>query len=144
MVEDNKPKEQDVLNNEDLDKLEKDMDNARNTLVSKETEDKIAQAKEEAKKEAEKEFLVNQRIKELEEEKVKLAEDKAKKEEEVAKQLEEMKEKLNAAITSRAVPTANNPFNDKPSSSNIDKLSDDEVNQIEQASYLAFEKRRLE
>ena len=146
MAEEEKNNTQEEVSPEELEKLNQDLDASRKKLVSEETEEKIKTAKEEAKKEAEKEFIVNQKIKELEEDKKKLEEDQKKREENTAKELDVMKEKLNQAISSKAVSTGTNPFegSQKTSSSSIDQLSDAEIDAIERASFEAFENRRKE
>ena len=66
MSEENK--KPDELTKEDVEAINKDIDDAKDTLVSKETDEKIAKAKVEAKAEAEKEFYLQQKAKEQEEE----------------------------------------------------------------------------
>ena len=56
----------------ELEAINADIEKAKGALVSKGTEELIQKAKEEARKEAEKEFLVNQRIKEIETQKAEL------------------------------------------------------------------------
>ena len=131
------------INQADIDAINKDIEDATNTLVSKETEEKIAKAKEEAKKEAEKEFLVNQRVKELEAEKQKLQEQMEAKEREAAERLASLNEKVNKYVESKTSINNENPFNGNNNSNNVESLSDDDVNNIEQESYQAFVEHRI-
>ena len=132
------------LSEEEIKQMEADIAKARADLVSPDTEQKIKQAKEEAKAEAEKEFLVNQKIKELEEEKTKLLEAQKSKEEETAKQLEGFKEKIDSLTSSQQPIRGDDPFKkqknndgDNPEG-NVDKWTDDKVNDFERQSGSAF------
>jgi hypothetical protein len=50
------------INQEDIDAINKDIEDAKSKLVSKETEAKLQEAREEAKKEAMKEYETNKKI----------------------------------------------------------------------------------
>lgn len=125
------------LNQEDIDAINKDIEDAKSKLVSKETEDKIAQAKEEAKKEAEKEFAVNQKVKELEEANQKLQEEKEAKEKEAAEKIANLAEKVNTYVESKQVVTNNEtPFGSN--NTDVEKIPDEDIEKIENESYVAF------
>jgi Skp family chaperone for outer membrane proteins len=125
------------FNQEDIDAINKDIEDAKSKLVSKETEDKIAQAKEEAKKEAEKEFAVNQKVKELEEANQKLQEEKEAKEKEAAEKIANLAEKVNTYVESKQVVTNNEtPFGSN--NTDVEKIPDEDIEKIENESYVAF------
>jgi len=134
------------LNNEDilkaeLDELNKEIEEANKSLVSDDVAKVIKLEKEAAKKEAEKEFLVNQRVKELEAEKDALAKAKEQAEKEAAAKLEALTQKVNGLISSRAPVTTENPFNAQPpaeSTPSLADISDEQAKDIELASMEAF------
>ena len=107
----------------------------------------VSRAKEEARKEAEKEFATNQEIKNMQAQMEKQKEEKEELERKSAKQLEELTEKLNKAITSRAGSTSENPFKQQdntPATTKdpIDELDEVSYRQFEKDSYLALQTRR--
>jgi hypothetical protein len=124
------------LDNNDIEAINKDIEDAKNKLVSKDTEAKILQAKEEAKKEAAKEFEVNARIKELEEDKKKLQESIELKEKEAAEKIANLAQKVNNYVESKAVINKQNSPLDK--TIDLDKVSDEDIDKIEQESFNAF------
>lgn len=122
------------------DQINKDIESAKGSIVSKEVEAKIQAAKEEARKEAEKEMLVNQKIKELEETNQKLQEAKEAKEKEAAEQIEKIKAKVDELSSSKASVQQDNPFtNGKDQSSRgVDNWSDTDLNKYEEEHAKAF------
>jgi len=127
------------ISQEELDKLNQDIENTTKKLVSDDTAKKIQEAREEAKKEAEKEMLINQRIKELEEEKEKLKADQISKEKEASEQLTALKGKVDELTASKAVIKSESPFEDKEElSKSIDKLTPEQEDEIERQSFEIF------
>lgn len=124
-----------ILTPEEKAAMQKDIDDAKKSLVSDDTAKAIEKAKSEAKAEAEKEFLVNQKIKELEEEKEKLKQEQITKEKESAKQLEELTKKVDDMTTSKAAINTQDPFkagnNTVDLKSQVEKLSDEQALEIE-------------
>ena len=110
MSEDETKANESPLSEEDIKKLSDDIDNAKSTLVSKETQSAIEKAKADAKAEAEKEFTTNQKIKELEEQKQQLEASVKAKEESAAQELEKLKQAVNEMKASKAVVQQDNPF----------------------------------
>ena len=129
------------INEADIDALNKDIEDAKSKLVSKETEDKIVAAKEEAKKEAAVEFETNQKIKELEAQNEVYKKQMEDKEKEAAEKITMLSEKVNSYIESKAVVTNDNPFA-KNNTSN-EEISDEDIKNIEQQSFTAFVEGRI-
>jgi len=128
-----------ILTPEDIAQMQKDIEDAKSRLVSKDTQAVIDKAKEEAR---------NQTIQEIEakraqEEKDKLiAELQAKvaaQEKEAAERFEKLQKKLDDMSASKVVITPKDPFESqtKPSD-DIDKWSDEKIRQIEEASARKF------
>lgn len=135
--------EQVVTSQEELKQIEADIQKARDSIVSKETSALIAKAKEEAKKEAEKEFLTNSKIKELEDEKEKLRQEQVNKEREAATQLEALKKKVDELTSSKAPINFKDPFRPAGSQQNNNQgqslnLTEEQINNIEFESGKAF------
>ncbi len=122
---------------EELEKLNKDIDDTTKKLVSDETAAQIQEAKEEAKKEAEKEFAINQRIKELEDEKAKLEEQRIAKEKEAAEQLTALKSKVDELTSSKAVVQGDSPFKEE-SQTAPSEISEEVADDIERQSFEMF------
>ena len=129
------------ISKEDIDAINKDIDDAKDKLVSKETDEKIEKAKAEAKAEAEKEFYLSQKAKELEEENKKLKEQMEAKEKEAAEKLTELTNKVNDYVESKAVISNDNPL-DKVNA-DVEKLDDEEIAKIEDESFKAFIEERV-
>lgn len=124
---------------DEIDAINKDITAARSSLVSEETKKEIERAKEEARREAEKEFLVNQKIKELEEQKQRLEAEKVAQQKEFDQKFSAMEGRINDMIGSKAPAADNNPFkepNAQPTTA--ENMSDDMINDIERASGEAF------
>lgn len=119
---------------EELEALNKDIESATKNFVSAEVQKKIEEAKAQAKAEAEKDFNVQQRIKELEAEKERLAKEKEEQEKKAAEELSSLKSKVDAVISSKATIASQNPFKSEGAAS----FTDDEANVIERASFEAL------
>lgn len=136
--------EVETMTPEELQNLQKEIDEANKNIVSDEVQKKIELAKQKAREEAEKEFTVNQKIKELEKEKEELVKKQQEKEIENARRLEELTKKVNDSISSRAVAPSGSPFTDPTPSTpgdTIENMSQDQVDQIERESFDALIKR---
>lgn len=139
----NEEPKQDVQYSEDEVKaIQEDISKAKSSLVSKETDDQIAKAKEQARLEAEKEFTTNQKIQELKAENERIQSEKLEKEKEFADKFSQMNEKINEMIGSKQPVVPENPFKGNqstgPNQVNVESLSDDAVNAIEEKSAELF------
>ena len=127
------------LSEEEKSNLQKDIQSARSNIVSKETEGLIQNAKEEAKKEAEKEFATNAKIKELTEQNEKLKSEQVEKEKAAAEKFDALQSKVDELITSKAPVRTEDPFKPIEKAKNeVDRMSPEQVNDIESASARAF------
>lgn len=138
-----KPDENNQPSDDEWQQINKDIESAKSSLVSKGTEEQIKKAKEEAKKEAEKEMQTNQKIKELEENNKKLEEEKTQKEKEAAEKIEELRKKVDEQISSKAPVQNKDPFQEGKSKENdakkgVDQWTDEEVKKYEEAHARAF------
>ncbi len=137
-----------AMTQEELNALEKDLNMASDNFVSKDVQDQIKVAKDEARKEAEKEFATNQKIKELQEQLAKKEEDAIEVQKQTAEQLGKFKEKLDNMASSKAVVSVNTPpfkieQNTPPTQeSAFSNLSEDSAEQIEKASFEAILARK--
>lgn len=128
---------------EEIEQIQKDIDSAKSSLVSDETKKEIQQAKEEARKEAEKEMLIKQEITDKE----KLIEDlkrqKIEQEKEFNDKFKSMEDKLNDMVSSKAPVSNTNPFTSnqplpQDTGMTAKNMSDDQINDIERESGVAF------
>jgi len=135
-------KTQEEIASDELEALNKEIEEANKSLVSEDVAKVIKLEKEAAKKEAEKEFLTNQRVKELEAEKVALQNAKEQAEKDAAARLDALTQKVNSLIASKAPVINENPFNapQPPAETKLDvgKLTDEQAQDIERASMEAF------
>jgi hypothetical protein len=134
-------KKPEVIAADELEALNREIEEANKSLVSEDVAKVIKLEKEAAKKEAEKEFLVSQRVKDLEAEKNALIKAKEQSERDSAAKLEALTQKVNGMISSRAPVKNENPFNEKPPADttlDVSKLTDEQANDIELASMEAF------
>jgi len=128
-------KTQEEITTEELDALNREIEEANKTLVSEDVAKVIKLEKEAAKKEAEKEFLVNQRVKDLEAEKDALVKAKEQSEKEAAEKLEALTKKVNSLVSSQAPVKNENPFNEpQPAQAPSDNLTKEQMDNIEEAS----------
>jgi len=128
------------ISKEELDAINKDITKAREGLVSKEMEDKIAKIKEEVRIEAEKEFLINEKIKQSEQEKAELQKKIDDIQKASAEELEKLKSKVDELISSKAPVKTEDPFSKKNSSGDagIDSWNEEKVQDFEEASARSF------
>ena len=136
-----KEKNQEEIAEDELEALNREIEEANKSLVSEDVSKVIKLEKEAAKKEAEKEFLVSQRVKDLEAEKEALNKAKEQSERDSASKLQALTDKVNSLISSRAPVKNENPFNEKPPADDtfsVDKLTDEQATDIERASMEAF------
>jgi len=133
------PKTPEEVTQEEIDAINKEIEEANKKLISEDVSELIKKEKELAKKEAEKEFLVNQRVKELEAELKRKDEERIASERASASQLQAIMEKVNALTASKAPVHNDNPFANEPSAPPQSKeLDEDTASEIERASYIAF------
>lgn len=119
--------------------IDRDIEEAKKSLVSKETQAQIEAAKAQARKETEAEMLIKQKLEKLEEENKKLREAQVAKEAETAKVLDELRAKVNSAIGSRAPAKMEDPFQEPAQGKlAVDRLSDAQIADIEKRSAEVF------
>jgi DNA uptake protein ComE-like DNA-binding protein len=132
----------DGLSPEDIAQMQKDIDEAKSKIVSKDTEAIIQKAKEEAMREIEaKQKLEAER--KAQEEKDKLIQELqakiANQEKEASTKFEMLQKRLDEMATSKAVVTPQDPFaSETKSAINIDKWSDEELRRVEEESARKF------
>jgi len=136
------------VSQEDLNELEKAISDANNSLVSKDVQEQVKVAKEEARVEVEKEFATNQKIKDLEAELKAKDDEKVELQKQTVDQLQALKSKVDDMSASRAVAPIQTPFDkppvDKPDIKAQLDMSSDEMEQLEEGSKLAFFDRKLQ
>lgn len=129
--------EGDKLSKEELEALNKDLESAKKSLSTKEAEDLVSKAKEDAKKEVEKELRMKA---ELEAEKLRAAEMEKKYKDleiEKANQLIALQKRVDELASSKGVaPSA--PSQNTGIGHPIDKLSDEQIEDIEARSAREF------
>jgi len=133
-------KSREEITAEELESINKEIEEANKSLVSEDVAKVIKLEKEAAKKEAEKEFLVNQRVKDLEAEKIALAKEMEHSEKEAAAKLEKLTERVNSLISSKATVKNDNPFNE-PQPAKVptnDDMTEEQEIDIETGSAIAF------
>ena len=123
-------------NKDELDAIQRDIESAKSSLISDEAKQQIQRAREEAKKEAEAQFLVNQKIKEQEALIEQLKQEKIQKEQEFNEKFQSMESKINDMVSSKAPVNVENPFKQPGDSKPVsaETMSDDMINDIEKAS----------
>lgn len=129
----------DSITPEELEQIKKDIADAKGNLVGKELQDEIAKAKEEARKEAEEQLKREQELKELQDSKAKAEEALKKQQEEANSRLEALQSKVDELSGSKNIASDNNPFKEPKSSGfNVDDLTDQDINKIEENSLREF------
>jgi len=129
---------------EEIEKMQSDITAAKSNLISEATKKEIELAKSEARKEAEKEMITNQKIKEQETLIEDLKKAKTDSEKEFSDKFKSMEDKLNDMTASRAPASNTNPFASgqptlpKDSAEAIAHMTDERVNEIEKESGEAF------
>lgn len=119
--------------------INNDINSAKESLVSKDTEAKIKAAKEEARKEAEKEFMTNQEIQKLKEENARLQQEREAKETEAAEKISAIQSKVDELVGSKAPSNNEDPFsNQNKDRKGIDNWTEEEVNNYEEKHAKAF------
>jgi len=137
-----------TLTPEDKAAMQKDIDDAKKSLVSDDTQKVMEKVKAEAKAEAEKEFAVNAKIKELEADNKKLLDIQVEKEKESATKLDVLTKKVDEMTTSKANVVQQDPFKGNQPvdiKTKVDSLSDNEALDLqEKASEQFFGKEGYE
>ncbi len=134
-----------------VDELHKEIDAANKKLVSEEVSQIIAREKEAARKEAEKEFLVNQKLKDKEQEIEAMKKAQLEKERQASEQLEMLKRRLDELASTKQPVAIQNPFAGQPSSQHATQshsildLPESSLDEVEKASFSALlERKRAE
>jgi hypothetical protein len=125
------------LTKEDLEQLKADIEKAQGTIGS----EAIQKAKEEARKEAEKEMAVQKKLEE-QERKLKEAQEVIEKQKaDAQKQLEMLQKRVDEMAASKAVVPSDDPFKNGSSSTqakSVDQWPEDRVAQFEEESKRVF------
>ena len=130
---------------DDLNALEKAINEANDSLVSKDVQEQVKVAREQAKMEAQKEFETNQKIKELEAQLKAKEDEKVELQKQTVEQLQALKTKVDDMTASKAIAPTQTPFDKAPEEPEKDKLdmNADEMAQFETDSYRAFAQRTI-
>jgi hypothetical protein len=139
--------DEEVVSQADIDELNSEIERMNKEMVSEDTAKMIELEKEKARKEAEKDFLVNQKIKEQNDLIEAMKKEKEESEKKNAESLEALTRKVNEMVTSKAVIPNGNPFNEpanEPEPQTPSTMSKQTIDDIERASYELFmqEKQR--
>ena len=129
--------EKSTFTKEELEQIDKDLNTAREKLVSKETQSEIEKAKTQAKEEAKKEFELQRKLEDLEREKKELEERVLKSEESSSAELDKFKKRLDELTDSKATIAEQNPFRQNQQKS-PENMTDEEISEIERESGIAF------
>jgi small-conductance mechanosensitive channel len=131
---------EDEMSKEEKEQLEKDIQEVKQSLSSKDKEEAVKAAKEEGRKEAEKDAQLKETLSSYEKSQKELEQKLKQQQEDGMKQLEELKGKLNEMAESKAHVEPKNPFVDESTDSQarVDSMSDDDLDAIEEASKQAF------
>ncbi len=137
MVEDKK--ESNSLSKEELDQIQKDIDDAKNAV----NKDALSDAKAKGKKEAKKEFEHEAELKKSKEEITKLTEQLKTQQKTADEQFNLLKDKVNSLAESKAVVNMKDPFDNNVDNSinkpkNPENWSDEQVREYEENSAKAF------
>jgi len=129
-----------------VDDLHKDIDALNKKLVSEDVAQLLSQERAKAKAEAEKEFLVNAKLKEKDQELENLKKAQLEKERSAAEQLDALRKKVDELASSKQPVNMHNPFNSLPSQKDdkpsVLKMKEDELEVVERASFDALMNRR--
>lgn len=129
-----------------IEDLHKEIDAANKKLVSDEVSTLIAKEREAARKEAEKEFLVNQKLKEKEQELENFKKAQLEKERQASEQLEMLRRKVDELASSKAPINVQNPFNSpsqpKDTKPAVLNMTEEELEVVEKASFHALLDRK--
>lgn len=137
--EDKSKQEENTLSQEDIDSMNKDIKEAKDSLVSKETDSKLEEAKKQAKEEAKKEMEVQKKLEEQEKTNKELQEKLEAKEKEAADKLSKLQSKVDDIIGTKQAVQPADPFQSKESGKvDVKRMSDEEINALEENSARAF------
>jgi len=142
------PKEgaQDKTPDFNVDELHKEIEAANKKIVSEDVAQLLAKEREEARKEAQKEFAVNQQIKDKEAELENMKKAQKEKDLENARQLEALKRKVDELAASKQPVQVQNPFG-SPSQSkdaipSVLSMKEEDLDEMEKASFEALLARK--
>lgn len=131
----------DVLTKEDIAQLEKDTQAAKQILA----DSQLKQVKDDAKKEAEKEFKLTQELEEQRKAKQVMEQKLFEQEKALKEQADRFQKELDALKTTKSPVQVKNPFaepSQQPSSSQAKYMSDEQKAEIERASMELFIQER--
>jgi len=145
-VEATKTVAQDTTPAFNVEELHKEIEAANKKIVSEDVAQLLAKEREEARKAAEKEFAINQQIKDKEAELEAIKKAQKEKDLENARQLEALKRKVDELASSKQPVQVQNPFS-SPSTSKDDKpsvvnMKEEDLDVVEKASFEALLARK--
>ena len=127
-----------VLSEEEVKQLQQDITAAKNNVVSEETQKIIEAEREKARKDALQEAEAKKAIEDKEREIAELKKAQEQKEKEAAQKYDALQSKVDELIASKAVTQKDDPFTNNQPQVDVDKMSDDQVNKIEEESARLF------
>lgn len=130
-----------IITDDEKKAIDKDIAEAKAALVSKDTQDQIAKAKNEAKAEAEKEFQLKKQLEDAEKAKQELQAKIAAQEKETAERLSKLQSKVDELVTSKASINVVDPFKNQPKEAlkqQVDGWSEEQVEEFQEASAREF------
>lgn len=130
-----------IITDDEKKAIDKDIAEAKAALVSKDTQDQIAKAKNEAKAEAEKEFQLKKQLEDAEKAKQELQAKIAAQEKETAERLAKLQSKVDELVTSKASINVVDPFKNQPKEAlkqQVDGWSEEQVEAFQEASAREF------
>ncbi len=133
-----KKEEKTIVSDADIKAIEADIAKAQNNINTKEVDEKIKQVKEETKKEVIKEITEKQKLEEIEKQNAELKKQLEEKEKTFKESFTNLKSKVDDLVTSKATIEVADPFTEPNVSDKIDKMSDEEIDKIEEESKRAF------
>jgi len=133
-------KDENPLTKEDIDAMNKDIADAKSSLVSKETEMKLEDVKRQAKEEAKQELELKAKFEQQEQLNKELQEKLEAKEREASERLSKLQEKVDEMVSSKAAVRPVDPFAAQEQEKAVDlkRMSDEDINDLEHASAQAF------
>ena len=123
---------------EDKAAIEQDIADAKSKLISKEMQQQIEEAKKQTKEELMKELETKQKLEEQDKQIATLKAEKEKQEKEAADRLDKIQARVDDIISSKASIKRDDPFKDEGSNIDVDRMSDETVDDIEEKSARAF------
>ena len=130
-----------TISEEDKKAIDKDLADARASLVSKATQEQMDKVKAETRAEMEKELQLKKQLEEAEKSKQELQAKLAAQEKETAERLNKLQSKVDELVTSKAPVNVVDPFKAQPNvalKQQIDSWTPEQVDEFQEASAKEF------